>query len=89
MTPDGRDKRGSSRSDSARPTTAGEGTRTRGEDLSCAAYADGEAAHARAVMTVKLTLLLLLAGTILFLFDAAGRPHTAAQGSDRHVEQGK
>jgi hypothetical protein len=40
------------------------------------------AAHARAVMTVKLTLLLLIFGAALFLLDSYGGTGRAGQARD-------
>lgn len=48
----------------------------RGEDFGRALSGEGLAAHERAVMTMRLTLLLLLAGAILFLFNGFDRTQT-------------
>jgi hypothetical protein len=45
------------------------------------------AAHARAVMTVKLTLLLLIFGVALFLLDSYGGTSRAGQAPDASAER--
>jgi hypothetical protein len=66
------DSRGLVKSTLRRGASPLEGRHVHRENLGAATSGASTAAHARAVMTVRLTLLLLIIGVALFLFTGPG-----------------
>lgn len=86
MTTDVNEKRGFVKNRLRRVAFRREGRYRRGEEFVWAFSGEGAAAHERAVMTVKLTLLLLAVGIILFLFNGLGSAHPEGLKNGGHVE---
>lgn len=66
--------------DSGRDASRPGGPPAHGEDRGAAVTLTCAAAHERAVMTVRLTLLLLIVGIALFLFTGPGGVLPSGQG---------
>lgn len=87
MKVDGEERRGFVEGGLSRGAQRREACHAQGEDFVCAGSGEVAAAHERAVITVKLTLLLLAAGIILLLFNGLGGASAAGQRSGCLIER--